>query len=568
MRIRQFIYGVLPLLLASCAEDISTESPVQGDALDLYANVSQQYITRANDGGFANADEIGVFIVNYNNDEPQELQLTGNHADNVRFTYSEEAGKWTGSYQIYWKDKKTPIDAYGYYPFDSELSSVTAYPFTIQKNQQEHLKTGRKLTGYEQSDFLWAKAENRLANSGPITLSHHHIMAGIKVVLTEGTGFEENEWDEVQKILLVENTVLQGSINLREGLASPTNGVTAGTIVPQQGNDCYRAVVYPQTVAADKPLFTITVDNKNYRFTRNEAMLYQPGKLHQFTFTVNKSQETGDFEFTLSNETITEWENDAESHDGEAREYLIIQLEDGQTLEDAILSRSINPANIINLKVSGTFNGESDFAYIHDHMPNLEALNMKDLRTKGQRVLVQWDGSAEWGNRYGVDEIQDDYIPRSAFENMESLSYFVFPDNLKGISCMAFAGTSLRGSLILPEGLEFIGPDAFSAYNHKSCMLTGELYLPSTLEYIGGGAFGQNDGNVNMFFFTNELVLPAKMKYLGSGAFEGCPYMTGTIRVPDGITELNNAWPDQISGPLVIPQGVKTINGPPFFFLR
>lgn len=553
--------------LASCYEEVVEQGVRHDDALDLYANVSQQYTTRASDGGFANADEIGVFIVNYNNDEPQELQLTGNHADNVRFTYSEETGKWTGSYQIYWKDKKTPIDAYGYYPFDSELSSVTAYPFTIQKNQLEHLKTGRKLTGYEQSDFLWAKAENRLANSGPITLSHHHIMAGIKVVLTEGTGFEENEWDEVQKILLVENTVLQGSINLREGLATPTNGVATGTIVPQQRNDCYRAVVYPQTIAADTPLFTITIDNKNYRFTRNEAMVYQPGKLHQFTFTVNKSQETGDFEFTLSNETVTEWENDAESHDGEAREYLAIHIEEGQYIGHVIDSLGLDPAKILNLKITGCFSryvswyswdepmyteAEGQFGYIHENMQNLEALNLKELRVK----------QITYGE-YSSSEREDDYIPAKAFEDMSSLRYFVFPDHLKGIGIEAFPGTSLCGSLILPEGLEYIGRGAFCAYGHKACNLTGELYLPSTVEYIGDGAFGQNDGNINMFYFTNELILPAKMKYLGGGAFTGCPYMTGTLHIPDGIIELNNAWPNQIKGPVVIPQGVKKINGFP-----
>lgn len=550
MRIRQFIYGVLPLLLASCAEDISTESPVQGDALDLYANVSQQYTTRANDGGFANADEIGVYIVNYNNDEPQELQLTGNHADNVRFTYSEEAGKWTGSYQIYWKDKKTPIDAYGYYPFDSELSSVTAYPFTIQKNQEEHLKTGRKVTGYEQSDFLWAKAENRLANSGPITLSHHHIMAGIKVILTEGSGFSEGEWDEVKKILLVENTVLQGSINLREGIATCADGIASGTIVPQQHNDSYRAVVFPQTIASGTSLFTITVDNKTYRFTRNADMIYRPGKLHQFTFSVQKSQETGDYELTLTNESVTDWENDAESHHGEAREYLVIQLEDGQTLEEAIQSRSLDPANIINLKVSGTFSGESDFAYIHNHMPNLEALNMKDLRTKNIPYVIEnypTKGNDDW-------RVSDDFV---GLDRMPNLHYVVFPDHMKGLS--NFYEIPITGSLVLPEGLWFIGRGAFGG----STLLKGELYLPSTVTYIGERVFGESGGNNKVYLFTNELVLPAKMDYLGDNAFTGCGYMTGTIRVPDGITELNNAWPEQIKGPVVIPQGVKKINGFP-----
>ena len=155
-----FIIGLLPLLFAACHEDIATEGADHGNAIELCAEVKQDYVTRANDGGFADGDEIGVFIVNYNNNEQQALQPTGNHADNVRFTYSESTGKWTGSYQIYWKDKLTPIDAYGYYPFDGLLANTAAYPFNVQKNQHDNLKTGRQLSGYEQSDFLWAKQEN------------------------------------------------------------------------------------------------------------------------------------------------------------------------------------------------------------------------------------------------------------------------------------------------------------------------------------------------------------------------------------------------------------------------
>ena len=568
--IKKYIFAFIGVtfLFTACYEDITQKGlPQQGDALDLYANVSQQYITRASDGGFANADEIGVFIVNYKNDESQELQLTGNHADNVRFTYSEETGKWTGSYQIYWKDKLTPIDAYGYYPFDANLSSVTAYPFTIQKNQQEHLKTGRQLTGYEQSDFLWAKQENKLANGGPITLTHHHIMAGIKLILQEGVGFSEGEWEEIQKIILVENTTLNGTINLKDGTVN-CSGNEVGTIVPQLQGSVYRAIVLPQTVAAETPLFTITIDNKNYRFTRDEAMVYQPSKLHQFTFTVNKSLETGDYEFSLTSESVTEWENDSESHNGEAREYIVVNVEEGEYLGDVIERKGLDPKKVINLKITGCISDGNSFNYIRNTLTNLEALNLKELQTKNMQSFY-WEGGSNPNDGWGLPPYEqpifaDNYIPMGAFENMLQLKYFVFPGNLIGIGNLAFAGTGLCGSLILPEGLKHIGADAFVAYGHKGSMMTGELYIPSTVEYIGNGAFGQNDGNKDMCFFTNELVLPAKMIYLGGGAFAGCPYMSGSIRVPDGITELNAAWPEQIKGPVVIPQGVKSINSFPY----
>lgn len=560
MRKTYLYIATLGILLNACHENIAVDSPIVGEeAMDLRAEIHQQYITRANDGGFANLDEIGVFIVNYINDEPQDLQVKGNHADNVRFTYSEETGKWTGSYQIYWKDKKTPIDAYGYYPFDADLSSVTAYPFTIQKNQRDQMKTGRRLTGYEQSDFLWAKKEGIIPTAGAVTLQHHHIMAGIKVILQEGEGFESGEWDDIQKTVLVENTILQSAINLQTGMVSMVRSSDAEPIIPQQNGNIYRAVVIPQTVNANKTLLTITVDNKTYNFKRAEEMIYYSGKLHQFTFEVHKSLETGDYQFSLISESVTPWENDAESHNGAAREYIVVNMEEDEYLGDIIEGMGIDPKEIINLKITGTmtgrgeWKGDSQFRYIRENMKNLEAINLKDMRMKQM--------TTDCPDNYGFSEKEDDFIPMNAFLDMNTLSYVVWSDNLKGISGGAFGGTSLRGSLILPEGLKYIGRDAFCVYGRQPTNLTGELYIPSTVEYIGDMAFGNYDGT-SRCFFRGELVLPEHMVYLGSGAFAGCPYLTGQIHIPEGLTEVNNAFAPSMTAKVVrIPQGVKRVNG-------
>ena len=595
MKKRPLFLLLIASLLTACHEDIATgQSAKQGEPLDLSATVSQEYVTRASDGGFANGDQIGVFIANYTTSDGTQwrastLQLTGNHADNVRFTYNESEGKWTASYQLYWKDKQTPVDAYGYYPFDGELSSIEAYPFVVQKRQDARLQTGRQLSGYEASDFLWAKAENKLPHQGPIMLNHHHLMAGIKVVLTEGEGFDEGEWEKIEKKVQVEGTKLQSTINLQTGTVSIVASSSVESIVPQQSSDTYRAVVVPQTVAAEQTLFSFTIDGKSSTFARSGSVSYLSGKLHQFTFSVNKLLEPGDYELKLTDETITDWENDSKSHNGEAREYVMVHVGEQQFLGDVIESLGLDPSKIVNLKITGYLgksiawydewtgqphylSGSRHFEYMRENMPNLEALNLREI--------VNINGPAEdyahsWKQSAGIEKVQsnpyeqdvsnyDHTLPYCAFENMASLRYFVWPEKgLEAIGSMAFAGSGLSGSLILPEGVIYIGGSVFSAYGHKACSLTGDVYIPSTVEYIGGSAFGSNDGNVNMCFFTNELILPAKMKYLGSNAFGGCPYMTGTIRVPDGITELNNAWPDQIKGPVVIPQGVKKINGIP-----
>lgn len=561
MRTYKYIAFCLLSLWACTDGDEWINQVSSGEPLQVQARIEQQYVTRASDGGFATGDEIGVYIVNREGGQPQPFQVVGNHADNVRFTYDADKDTWTGSYQLYWKDKQTHADAYGYYPFDADLQSIEDYPFSIQRKQNEALTTGRHLSGYEASDFLWAKSEDIVPGT-PINLRHHHLMASIQVKLAEGEGFEAGEWDRLEKSVLVENTALDTYINLANGIVGISRNTATASISPQQRDNVWRAVIAPQTVKADKSLIAITVDGDSYNFQRTEDMVYYSGKLHKFTIKVDKRLPEGDYKFTLLSESVTPWENDPESHKGSTREYLTIHLPSvHSSLEHAIDSLGIDPAKIINLKLTGVTGsevigyqwgdpnrpelsgvGNEVFDYIREHMPNIEALNMKELKLEW--LYSNWQFDDKW--YYG-------FIPDVAFEGLDNLSYFNFPDSLKRVGDAVFLGCSLKGSLIFPEGTEHVG-EQILGWNRVQ-VLRGELYLPSTLKSFGSLGID--------CYFTNELILPESMEYLGGGAFSRCKNMTGTIRIPHGLTELNNAWPDQIKGPVVIPQGIKKINSMP-----
>lgn len=556
-KIKKIISGLcIVCSFAACAEkDSLWDSQYDGDRINLRSEVVQEYITRASDSGFADGDQIGVFIVNRDAEgNAQTLKPSGNHADNMRFTYHADQNQWESSYPLYWKDKITHADAYGYYPFDNNLSNVEAYPFTIHHNQSDVVEK-KTITGYEASDFLWAKTED-IAPGTFINLKHQHIMAGVEVTLVEGDYFDDGEWAGLTKSVLVQNTCINTTININTGIVTLADNSTV-SIIPQQHNTVWRAIVAPQAVSADKPLLSITVDGISYDFIRDESMTYYPGKLHKFAIAVNKRLQEGDYQFTLLSEAITPWENDPESHNGSAREYVTVNVEEGEYFGDVIDRMGLNPSEIKNLKITGTF---GDFSYLKEKMPQLEAINMKEMRTKNMNSF-HWESG--WGEPpYNQPISADDYLPRGAFEDMTYLAYVVFPDSLKGIGDEAFVGTGLKGSLILPEGLKHIGTSCFVGYGKRPSNLTGELYIPSTVEYIGDNAFGSFDSKQEIYF-TNELILPEHMVYLGNNAFVGCPLMTGSIHIPDGITELNRAWPDQISGQVAIPQGVKKINGFP-----
>ena len=90
--IKSFSYlAFIVLLTSTCMvgcqdEEVLNGGSVAREPLNLQAEINQQNVTRVNDNGFADGDHIGVFVTNYQNGVASELALTGNHADNVRFT--------------------------------------------------------------------------------------------------------------------------------------------------------------------------------------------------------------------------------------------------------------------------------------------------------------------------------------------------------------------------------------------------------------------------------------------------------------------------------------------------
>lgn len=69
-------------------------------------------MTRVTDSSYDTNDEIGLYVVNYNGQNTGSLVSNGNHANNVRFTFSGTA--WTPETELFWKDNSTKADFYAY----------------------------------------------------------------------------------------------------------------------------------------------------------------------------------------------------------------------------------------------------------------------------------------------------------------------------------------------------------------------------------------------------------------------------------------------------------------------
>ena len=532
------------MLLTGCSDDFFGDKTEQHDSnrIQLSGDIDQLAVTRVNDNGFCNGDVMGVYIVDYEGNKPGTLKVNGNRGDNVRHTFDEPNYKWNSAYDLFWKDKHTHIDVYGYYPF-ANPESIEDYQFEVQKDQSKATENG-EMGGYEASDFLWGKVADVAPTTSVIRLPMAHRMSNARVTLIQGSGFAEGEWANLEKIVLTANVARKASINLSTGEIKTAGAVEKTMTIPSRTNDEWRTIVVPQTVAAGTTLFSITIGGVPYKFTKNEALTYVSGKMMNFGIKVDKQTGSGTYKLTLVSESITPWENDLVSHDATAKEYIVINSTPGG-LKNAITAANKDYTKIKNLKITGEINAK-DFEFMKDSMENLAAINLREVS-----IMAMGDG----------DDRKADEIPHDAFNNKKSLTSLVLPNKLKAIRTAAFSGCSfLTGSLLIPEGVTEIDKDAF--YGCRS--LNGTLSLPSTLKRIGDivGYTGYWDGPFRGCQFVCELVLPDNLEIIGCGAFGDCPGLHGNIKLPSKLKYLGEgafqADPN-LTGSINIPQGVTYI---------
>ena len=565
--------GLSAMLFAGCMTDVEVGVPQQEIATDgliainISSSIDQVSTTRVNDNGFCDGDAIGIYVVNYEDGESGALQQSGNQVDNVKYVYDEPNNNWIADKDVYYRDNYTPVDIIGYYPY-AKPSSVTAYPFEVSKDQSTVAANGA-LGGYEASDFLWAKAADITPTASRVNLKFQHCMSGIQVTLVEGSGWSDGEWDRVEKAVLVVNTKRKSTIDLATGAITAVGDVLATGIVPYSGDDNYRAVVVPQSVTAGTALLSLTVDGipYGYKYKVDGAYSdfeYLSGKLHKFSVKVSKKSQ-GNVEFEELGMSITAWENDNTSHDAQAREYIIINVPEANTKESAlalaIAEAGYKYADIKNMKVVGYINN-LDFEFMKNKMTKLQSLNLKE-------VTISANGSSHPANK----------IPNNAFFNKSALVRFVFPDNITVIGECAFEGSSLTGTLVLPNGVTEIRQRVF----YDCSGLSGELILPSSLVRIGDNAFSRCSGLYGALEIPDSVIeiegsafshcrgftslkLSDNLEKMGTFAFAYCDNMVGSLVIPDKITNIPSFcfYTCKFDGQLSLPSGLLTIDAQAF----
>jgi hypothetical protein len=206
------IISLIVLLSSSYNDEQFHQLTSKGKAISLNAEINQLAVTRVNDNGFCDGDAMGIYVVDYSDDNAGELKATGNRANNLRYTYLENKNIWKPDYDVYFKDDKTPVDIYAYYPLGSP-EDMSNYAFSVKQNQSTEGGNG-EMGGYEASDFLWGKTEKAAPTEAQIKISLQHKLSSARIELIEGNGFADGEWNSLEKNITLKNLKMDCSIDL------------------------------------------------------------------------------------------------------------------------------------------------------------------------------------------------------------------------------------------------------------------------------------------------------------------------------------------------------------------
>jgi hypothetical protein len=245
-------------------------TPVVPEEEQIPINIATA-VTKVTDTAFEKGDAVGLYVVN----QPAELAASGNHADNVKFTY--DGDRWVAEKDLYWVDDKTPADFYAYYPY-MESVDIESCSFSVQQDQSTE-------AGYKASELLFGKTLGIAPTPDPVLISTRHLMSCLLVELKTGTGWTDPDISGAAVTLLGLKTAVKVDL---KNIGIMADGEAAEITPLNLGAGAFKALVVPQSVT-DADLVKIKVGENEYVLNTSVNLL--SGKQHKCTIVVNRTSE-------------------------------------------------------------------------------------------------------------------------------------------------------------------------------------------------------------------------------------------------------------------------------------
>lgn len=237
--------------------------------------------TRATGAAFETDDAMGVYVTQYDGDMPVPLQLSGNYTNNAKTIFNGSI--WKSSPVIYWEEGK--FDVYAYYPY-TNITSVDEYPFTVALDQSTE-ENSNVLSGYEASDFLWAKATG-ISRMASVPLTFTHKMSKLVINLIKGTDYSGDI--PADAMVRIHNTVPAAIVDLTSGVVTKNGYESAQSITAKKVSDgIYTAIIVPQRLDTKRPLVEIL--SKGVSYLIESSFVFKAGTQHTINITLNNNPD-------------------------------------------------------------------------------------------------------------------------------------------------------------------------------------------------------------------------------------------------------------------------------------
>lgn len=271
-----FILSAMAALVISSCTKSDDEFTLASNEMKFTAEYPT---TRATATAFESGDAMGVYVSQYDGEVAVPLQVSGNYANNVKSTF--DGSKWVNSPAIYWADGK--FDVFAYYPYDKP-ASVDEYKFSVALDQSTS-ETADALSGYEASDFLWAKATG-ISKMDAVPLTFKHGLSKVVINLVKGEDYEGDIPTEA--VVRIHNTIPAAIIDLATGVVTKNGYESAKSITTKKVSDgVYTAIVVPQRLENKLPLIEVLSNGVSYLV--ESKFVFRSGTQHTINLTLNNN---------------------------------------------------------------------------------------------------------------------------------------------------------------------------------------------------------------------------------------------------------------------------------------
>lgn len=250
MRKFDILLSFLLLLLVSC--DNENEKSLVNSNSEVTFTILK---TKAGDTNFNVGDEIGVYAVV----SGQNLQSSGNFADNKQF-------RWNGTAFIPVNEQNKIVtapgvilDYYTYYPYNSSLNSATNSNFNVSTNQTSNITY---------SDLMTASFKSAAYNT-IIPLTFKHLMTTTEISFHKGNNSVTSAKLTGRNIAVQNMNFFDSSYNT----VSSASDITLYKTTETSDVVTYRALIPKQSITSGSPIFSFVVNGSLTRsYIANENL--------------------------------------------------------------------------------------------------------------------------------------------------------------------------------------------------------------------------------------------------------------------------------------------------------